>query len=184
MTRLGRLVAAPLAAALVLAGCGGTDASPAPASAARPAAAASPGAATTGAVPKQLAFQARTLDGGAFSGASLLGRPAVIWFWAPWCAVCRGEAPDVAAVAERFQGKVAFLGIAGQDAVPAMKGFVKDEKLGFIPHVADEDGELWASFGVDGQPSHAFVHPDGKVDVVPGALSRDDLTARTAALAG
>lgn len=33
-------------------------------------------------VPAQLQFSAKTLDGHDFHGESLLGKPAVLWFWA------------------------------------------------------------------------------------------------------
>jgi hypothetical protein len=33
-------------------------------------------------VPDQLKFTAGTMDGGEFSGESLAGKPAVLWFWA------------------------------------------------------------------------------------------------------
>jgi thiol-disulfide isomerase/thioredoxin len=34
-----------------------------------------------------LRFDAKTVDGKDFSGQSLAGKPAVLWFWAPWCPV-------------------------------------------------------------------------------------------------
>ncbi|PAZ13053.1 hypothetical protein CLM62_26490 [Streptomyces sp. SA15] len=44
-------------------------------------------------VPAQSKFTTTTVDGKAFAGTSPAGKDAVLWFWAPWCAVCRGEAP-------------------------------------------------------------------------------------------
>ena len=32
-----------------------------------------------------------------------------MWFWAPWCVVCRGEAPHVAAVQAANAAEVAFV---------------------------------------------------------------------------
>ena len=193
MIRVGPLAAALLLSALtsgLLAGCGTESASstsaaaPAPSGAApSPGQSGAPPASASASVPKRLAFKARTLEGAEFSGASLLGKPAVVWFWAPWCTTCRGEAPGVAEVAKRFEGKVAFLGIAGRDDVPEMKKFVAQEKLGFFPHVVDADGELWTSFGITGQPGYAFVGEDGKVEVVPASLTKEDLVAKTTELA-
>ena len=45
-----------------------------------------------------LNFTGTTLSGGTFNGASLQGKPAVLWFWTPWCPFCNQEAPSVAAV--------------------------------------------------------------------------------------
>ena len=47
-------------------------------------------------VPEQLRFTAETVDGKEFSGASLAGKPALLWFWAPWCPNCQAEAPAIA----------------------------------------------------------------------------------------
>ncbi|MGH8775288.1 MAG: TlpA disulfide reductase family protein [Jiangellaceae bacterium] len=57
-----------------------------------------------------LTFTATTVDGEQFAGSSLAGRPAVLWFWAPWCPTCVAEAPDVLAVADRHGDQVAGWG--------------------------------------------------------------------------
>ncbi len=49
-----------------------------------------------------LSFSGETIDGEAFEGASLAGRPAVLWFWAPWCPTCRGQIPQVTALASDY----------------------------------------------------------------------------------
>ena len=46
-----------------------------------------------------LNFTGTTLSGAGFNGASLQGKPAVLWFWTPWCPFCNQEAPNVSAVA-------------------------------------------------------------------------------------
>jgi hypothetical protein len=53
-------------------------------------------------LPKQRSFTAKTVDGKEFSGESLTGKPAVLWFWAdelPWRwspanAAVAGQAPS------------------------------------------------------------------------------------------
>ena len=35
-------------------------------------------------VPKNLDFSGTTVSGDEFQGASLAGRPTLLWFWAPW----------------------------------------------------------------------------------------------------
>ncbi len=148
---------------LVLAGCGAT-AEPAgqpPASGA--------------AVPEQLRFTAKTLDGKDFSGESLAGKRAVFWFWTPWCPRCQGEAEDIVAAARETEGRVQFVGVAAQDQVQAMRRFVDEHGLGFFPHIADTDGSVWKRFGVIEQPSHAFVKADGTIDMELRQLPTDEL---------
>lgn len=110
-----------------------------------------------------------------------MGKPAVLWFWTPWCPTCQGEAPMVGRVAAAHPG-VTFVGVAGQDQVPAMKEFVDKFKVEGFAELADTGGMVWAKFGVTRQPAFAFVHPDGSVDVVKGPLSEPDLTERVTAL--
>src|SRR4051812_29119099 len=58
-------------------------------------------------------FTGTTVDGKPFSGASLAGRPTVLWFWAPWCPTCLQQAPGVREAFKRSSGDVNFLGVAG-----------------------------------------------------------------------
>ncbi|MDD2857175.1 MAG: redoxin domain-containing protein [Candidatus Nanopelagicales bacterium] len=169
---MGALVAAGLA----MAACGASAASPAPPS--TPVASLPPqahGARPSAATPQALAFTATTVDGAAFNGASLTGKPVVFWFWAPWCTVCRAESPDVAKVAAEFKGKVTFIGIAGLGPVQDMRAFVSQTSTGGFTHLADEDGSLWSRFGVVAQPSFVFVTPDGQSQEFTGGLGADDL---------
>lgn len=177
MTTLYRsLSAAAVAAVLGLAAC--TASGPEPGAGAAEPAAGDTGDAGDGAARSPvpvLGFEAPTLDGPEFAGASLEGEAAVLWFWAPWCTVCRGEAPGVAAAAERHAGRVDFLGVAGRGEVEDMRAFTADTGTGQMRHLVDEDGAIWSGFGVVGQPSFAFLRPDGTFETVAGVLSEDEL---------
>jgi len=97
--------------------------------------------------------------------------------------ICRAEVPDVAEVAHEFEGRVAFVGIAGRGEVPEMRRFVDDTNIGFFLQVVDTDGALWVSFGVTSQPAFAFIRADGNVEVVRGSVPRPELEAKAAELA-
>jgi thiol-disulfide isomerase/thioredoxin len=131
-------------------------------------------------IPEQLRFEAKTVDGETFRGQDLFGSPAVLWFWAPWCPNCQAEAPTIAEVAKT--DGVRFVGVAAQDQVPAMQSFVDQYGLGFIPHLADTNAEIWQRFGVTYQPSYAFIGSDGSVEVEKSQLEPEELTARVNAL--
>lgn len=128
-----------------------------------------------------LQFTAKTVDGQDFSGQSLAGKPAVLWFWAPWCTTCQGEAAGVAKAAKANQA-VTFVGVAALDQVAAMRNFVAKYGLDFT-NLADVDGSVWQHFGVTIQPAFAFIGKDGSVDVVKRTLSENDLAQRLATLA-
>lgn len=125
--------------------------------------------------PAALQFGGTTLDGAAFSGATLAGKPVVLWFWAPWCTICRGEAPDIAKLSAEYSGRVQFVGIPGLGSVEEMKGFVSDTGTGDFSHVSDLDGSLWARFGVPAQPSFVFVTRQGDAQRFIGGMNADDL---------
>lgn len=129
-----------------------------------------------------VSFTGTTLDGASFDSTSLDGEPAVLWFWAPWCTVCRTEAPDVVAVAEEFAGDVTFIGIPGRGEVGPMRQFVSETGTDGFQHVSDVDGSLWQQFGVVSQPSFVFVDSSGQTELVSSGLSADDLRAMTRSL--
>jgi thiol-disulfide isomerase/thioredoxin len=128
-------------------------------------------------------FTAPLLGGGEFTSASLAGKDTVLWFWAPWCTVCRGEADDVVAAAAALEGKVEVIGVAGRGAVPEMERFVSDTGTGDLTHVVDDDGSIWAAYHVFAQPAYAFIDDAGTVEVFVGSLGKDALIKRMTALA-
>jgi thiol-disulfide isomerase/thioredoxin len=136
------------------------------------------------AVPEQLKFTSKTVDGKDFSGESLAGKPAVLWFWAPWCPKCRGEAPGVAETVTSVGASVTFVGVAARDQVPNMQKFVEQHGLGTFTHLVDTDLAIWKRFGVVEQPAYAFITKDGAVEVVTARVSKDALMRRAQALAG
>jgi thiol-disulfide isomerase/thioredoxin len=171
-----------LAAAAVLVTACGTDpvSTPSAAPAATSPTAPSPTLTNTEG-PAELQFTVKTINGQDFSGESLLGEPAVMWFWAPWCPVCQREAPMVGQIASANPG-VRFVGVAAMDQLPAMQEFVATHPVSGFTHLADTDGAVWAKFGVTHQPAYAFVSADGDIDVVRGSLSQSELTERVTAL--
>lgn len=153
----------------LLAGCGSAAGTSAPA--------ASGSAQHAAGAAEALQFTATTVEGTQFSGQSLAGKPAVLWFWAPWCPICRREAPSVAKAAQASTG-VTFVGVAARDQLPAMKQFVANYHMGSFTHLADLDGAVWQRFGITEQPAFAFVSANGTVDIVKGTLSEQKLTER------
>lgn len=133
--------------------------------------------------PPKLRFNARTLDGGTFSGASLAGEPAVLWFWAPWCPNCRAEAPAVAEAA-RNNGDVTFVGVSSRAEASAMRDFVSRYGVGGFTQINDTTGEIWSRFGVTYQPAYAFISADGSIEVVKRNLSEESFRQRVARLSG
>ena len=126
----------------------------------------------------RLTFTTVELGGGRVDGSELVGADTVLWFWAPWCASCRAEAPEVLEAAAAFVGRVEVLGVPGKGGTSEMERFVADTGTGELRHAVDTDGRIWQSFGVVGQPAFAFVDDDGTVEVFNGGLGFEELTER------
>ncbi|HPX37770.1 MAG TPA: redoxin domain-containing protein [Mycobacterium sp.] len=130
-----------------------------------------------------LNFTGTTLSGGTFNGASLNGKPAVLWFWTPWCPFCNAEAPSVSAVAAANPG-VTFVGVSTRADVGSMQNFVSKYNLNFT-NINDADGSIWAKFGVPWQPAYVFLRADGTSTFFNNpvsAMSQQELTDRVRAL--
>ena len=173
------------AALLLLAGCAGTSQAPtgdAP-QATAPVAAQEGQSPDAASADGPLDFAGTTVDGAAFEGSELAGEPVAMWFWAPWCTICRAEAPDVAEVAAEFEGRVTVLGVPGRGEVDAMQDFVSDTATGGFTHVVDADGALWTRFGVVAQPTFVFVDSGGQMQTFAGSLDAEQLRTTLTALA-
>lgn len=174
------LASAAAAAVLALAGCaapnGGGREGPSGSSAAEEAGSGNSG--PGGGTPEALDFTASTVDGGQINGADLHGKPVVLWFWAPWCTICRGEAPSVAEAAARYEGEVEFIGVAGRGEADAMEDFVASTGTDDMRHIIDEDGSIWAGFDVTAQPSFSFLRESGTFLSYTGTMTEEDLDRR------
>lgn len=134
---------------------------------------------------QRLRFYGTELSGDLFDGRSLIGKPAVLWFWtpAPYCGVCAQEAPIAARVAAA-NPEVTFVGIGGRFDVLSMRRFVDDHKLRFT-NLTDGNGMLWQSFFVPWPPAWAFLRPDGTgelINNIGAPMSEEELTNRVHSL--
>ena len=178
MSRWPTVLGAILTGALALTACAGRAA---PTGAADPAAR---GNASAPASEKaDLTFTVTTLDGATFDGRSLAGKPALLWFWAPWCPTCAAEAPHMRQVADTYAGKITVVGVAGLDNVANMHRFVDLTKVANIVHLADEQGVVWRRLGVTAQSTYVLLDVSGAI-VYRGYLDNAELDRLLARLAG
>jgi peroxiredoxin len=166
-----------LACALAVGACGGD---PPPAS--TPASQATRSTDVQSSVPAVLTFSSDIVGGGHFDGASLAGKPAVLWFWAAWCPRCQAKASDVGMLQAEFAGTVTFVGVAGLGSGDdGMTRFVAQHSLGGFTHLADDDGTVWRHFGVAEQEVFVVIDKAGTV-VYTGPMTTGDLRERLAGL--
>ena len=138
------------------------------------------------AAPKQnqklLTFSATTVDGLAYKSTPLLKKPSVIWFWTPWCAICRNESADISKLSIKYAGKVNFLGIGANGSVDEMKEFVALQPKARMAQLNDAQGKLWSRFGVVIQPTVVFVDKNGKIETHIGPSTSSYLAKKIARL--
>ncbi len=86
----------------------------------------------------------------------------MLWFWAPWCPTCKGQAKETARVAAEYAGRANVVGVAGLDRKDAMRTFVSGNGLDGFPHLADESGNVWRKFAVTQQSTYVVMDATGR----------------------
>jgi thiol-disulfide isomerase/thioredoxin len=100
------------------------------------------------------------LDGGeafALSSLSQAEEPTLLWFWAPWCSVCNGEAPEI----ERLARDLDVVAIGGRDDAANGPAFVERHGLRTPTVLFDEAMASWEHYGIPGQPGAILLDADG-----------------------
>lgn len=121
-------------------------------------------------------------DGGVRTLGHYRGTPLVVNFFASWCPPCVRELPEFQAVHSDLGSDVAFLGLS-QDA-DASDALELVEAAGVTFDIGwDPDLEVYGETGSIAMPTTAFFTAEGELaDVFAGALTRDGLTERIAAI--
>ena len=118
------------------------------------------------------------------STAEFTGRPLVVNFWYASCEPCRREMPLLAEYFDERGDVVAVLGINMGDPRTVAANFAENYRVRF-PVLLDDEGVLSSAMRIGLAPTTLFVSADGTVvDQVAGELTRDELVAAVAQIAG
>ena len=116
--------------------------------------------------------------GAPVNAEALRGRIVVLDFWSSWCAACRAEARDLAAVHKEYAdagAPVEFVGIAIWDDANDALAHIRRYDAAYL-NILDPDGSSAVAYGVRGVPEKFFLDADGRiVRKVIGPVSADRL---------
>ena len=121
---------------------------------------------------------AQDLNGGMKAVAG--GRPSVLNFWAPWCAPCNVELPQLVSLAARYQGEVDFVGLSVElSDIDSVREAINRFDIPYPQFLADED--VMAQFFGDSEeavlPSTFVFDDQGQLRrVFRGAITEADLS--------
>jgi thiol-disulfide isomerase/thioredoxin len=88
-------------------------------------------------------------------------KPTLLWFWAPWCTVCNGEAPKIQQLAERNRDTFEVVAIGGRDELANGPAFVERHGLTAPTLLFDETMQIWEHYRIPGQPGAVLLDTDG-----------------------
>ncbi len=129
-----------------------------------------------------LDFRSETVGGERFDGAALVGKPTVLWFWAPWCPTCRAQISVVGDLAETYGPDVNVVGVGSLDEPEALERFAAEVSPD-VTLLADPDGDVWRQFGVTAQSTYLVLDAAGD-EQASGYLDDSELVDLVEDLAG
>lgn len=136
-------------------------------------------AAPSKSVTTKLTFTSKTVDGKNFSSKVLLGKkPSVIWFWAPWCAICHNESVQMVEAEALYGDRVNFIGVGALGTSAQMRQFVDETGTDTFVNLDDSKGKIWNRFGVIIQPTLIFISSKGKLTTHVGPSESEFLMAK------
>jgi cytochrome c biogenesis protein CcmG/thiol:disulfide interchange protein DsbE len=91
-----------------------------------------------------------------------LGYPVVANIWASWCLPCRDEFTKFQEASAHLGKRVAFLGVDSEDAEAHARNFLENHRVPY-PSYSDPGHEVAATLHLSGLPDTAFYGADGKL---------------------
>lgn len=99
-----------------------------------------------------------TLDGHQAMPALKQG-PALLYFWAEWCGICRGMQDNVSSVLQHYPGLTVAERSGNSEKVSA---YLSKNKLNW-PVVNDPNGTIGQAYGIRGVPALFFINNQGDI---------------------
>lgn len=109
------------------------------------------------------AFTLSSIKGKSVSLASLAGKPAMINFWASWCAPCVKELPELERIHNLYKGRgLSVILVNMQEKAEVVRKYIEDHGY-TMTALLDEKGEMAEKYQVFGLPTTLFVDKTGMI---------------------
>jgi peroxiredoxin len=124
-------------------------------------------------------FTLRTVDGQLVSKADLIGKPTLLYFWAPWCGVCKVQSPTLSSFHKSKGDDVNVYGIViDYGSVEEIKAFIEREGIEYP--VLLGTWETSGYYRVNSFPTLYYLDAEGQIRrTVIGYTTGLGLRART-----
>ena len=132
---------------------------------------------TSGTLPT-IPNEIQAVDGSLVSVSEFNSVPTAMWFWSPNWGQCRAEASAVAELKRTYQDNIQFIGIASRGDLTQVEEFIERYSVSALPHVFDEQGDIWRQYKISSQPAWIFIDTNGKQERVVGALSDSEIRTK------
>jgi peroxiredoxin len=107
-------------------------------------------------------FTLADLHGGTWSTAELRGKPAVIYFFAPWCGVCAASSPQLRWF-HRWRGDDVQVLLVGLDWSAPQELHDYAQRHGLTMPVLVGDPATGAAYRIQGYPTYYVIDAEGRV---------------------
>ncbi len=94
--------------------------------------------------------------------AALRGKPALVDFFASWCAPCAEEAPTLRKLSAALGDRATVVAVDWDDAGGPARAFVRKHGWDF-PVLADTSGTAGETYGLVGLPTSFVLDPQGRI---------------------
>jgi thiol-disulfide isomerase/thioredoxin len=97
------------------------------------------------------------------------GKPALLVFWATWCAHCNGAVPEINRIHSRLSGRLRVLAIDYMEDREKVTAFIKEKNVSYTV-LLDRKGDAARRYKIVGIPTYILLDAQGKIAFFDNAL--------------